>query len=42
MSLDLVLPPITNSWIIIIIGLYKALNRTRNIDCYWEGAVPKV
>ena len=24
-----------------IIGLYIALNRTPNIDCYWVGAVPK-
>ena len=22
-------------------GLFIALNRTPNIDCYWEGAVPK-
>ena len=27
-------------WIISIIWLYKALNRTPNIDCYWVGAVP--
>ena len=35
-----VLPPLSNSWIIIIIWLYIALNRTPNIDCYWVGAVP--
>ena len=35
-------PPLSNSWIIIIIWLYIALNRTPNIDCYWVGAVPKV
>ena len=34
--------PLSNSWIIIIIWLYIALNRTPNIDCYWVGAVPKV
>ena len=27
---------------ILIIGLHIALNRTPNLDCYWEGAVPKV
>ena len=36
-----VLPPFSHSWIIIIIWLYIALNRTPNIDCYWGGAVPK-
>ena len=36
-----VLPPLSNSWIITIIWLYIALNRSPNIDCYWEGAVPK-
>ena len=36
------LPPLSNSWIISIIWLYIALNRTPNIDCYWLGAVPKV
>ena len=35
-GLGCVLPPLTNSWII------TALNMTPNIDCYWEGAVPKV
>ena len=30
--------PFSNSWILIIIGLYIALNRTPNIDCYWVGA----
>ena len=34
--------PLSNSWIINIIWLYIALNRTPNIDCYWVGAVPKV
>ena len=34
-----VLPPLSNSWIITIIWLYIALNRTPNIDCYWVGAV---
>ena len=33
-------PPLSNSWIRIIIWLYLALNRTPNIDCYWVGAVP--
>ena len=37
-----VLSPLSNSWIMIIIWLYIALNRTTNIDCYWVGAVPKV
>ena len=32
-----VLPPLSNSWIIIIIWLYIALHRTPNIDCYWGG-----
>ena len=36
------LPPLSNSWITVIIWLYIALNRTPNIDCYWVGAVPKV
>ena len=37
-------PPLTNRWIINIIGLYIALHRTPNIDCYWGGGggtVPK-
>ena len=34
-----VLPPLTNSWILVILWLYIALNRTPNIDCYWVGAV---
>ena len=34
-------PTLRNSWIIIIIWLYIALNRTPNIDCYCVGAVPK-
>ena len=37
-----VLPPLSNSWIIPVIWLYIALNRTPNKDCYWGGAVPKV
>ena len=37
-----VLPPLSNSWRIIIIWLYIALNRTPNVDCYWVGAVPKL
>ena len=39
-----VLPPLTNSWIIVIICLYIALNRTPNINCYLGGggAVPNV
>ena len=37
-----VLPPLSNSWIVVIIWLYIALNRTPKIDCYWVGAVPKV
>ena len=32
-----VLPPLSNSWIILIIWLYIALNRTPNMDCYWGG-----
>ena len=35
-------PPLSNSWIISIIGLYIALNRTLNINCYWGGAVPNI
>ena len=34
--------PLSNSWIISIIWLYIALNRTPTVDCYWVGAVPKV
>ena len=34
--------PPSNSWTIIIIWFYIALNRTPNIDCYWGGAVPQV
>ena len=30
-------PPLSNSWITIIIWLYIALNRTPNIDCYRGG-----
>ena len=35
-------PPLSNSWAILIMWLYIALNRTPNIDCYWVGAVPKL
>ena len=35
-------PSLSNSWIISIIWLFIALNRTPNIDCYWVGAVPKL
>ena len=35
-------PPLTNSWTIILIGLYIALYMTPNIGCYWEGAVPNL
>ena len=35
-------PPLSSSWIIIRIGLCIALESTPNIDCYWEGAVPKL
>ena len=34
-----VLPPLSNSWIIIVIWLYIALDRTPNIDCYWGGSI---
>ena len=37
-----VLPPLSNSWIILIIWCYIALNRTPNIHCYWVGAVPNL
>ena len=40
-----VLPPLSNSWIISIIGPYIALDGTANVDCYFGGgggAVPKV
>ena len=44
MCLYWVLPPLSNSWIlsIFIMGLYIALNRTPNIDCYCVGAVPNL
>ena len=29
--------PLSNSWIMTIIWLCIALNRTPNIDCYWGG-----
>ena len=41
-GLGSVLPPFSNSWIIIIIWLYIAPHRNPNIDCYWVGALPKV
>ena len=40
-GLGWVLPPLSNSWIMTVIWLYIALNRTPNVDCYWVGAVPK-
>ena len=40
--IDWVLPPLSNNWIIVLIWLYMALNRTPNIDCYWVEAVPKL
>ena len=40
-SLAWVLPPLSNSWIIFIVWLYIALNKTPNIDCYWGGQYPK-
>ena len=36
-----ILPPLSDSWIMKIIWLYIALNRTPKIDCYWVRAVPK-
>ena len=36
-GLGWVLPPLSNSWIILIIWLYITLKRTPNIDCYWAG-----
>ena len=33
--------PLSNSWIIIRIWAYIALNRTPNMDCYWMGQYPK-
>ena len=32
-----ILPPLSNSWIIFIIWLHIARNRTPNINCYWVG-----
>ena len=40
-SIVCVLPPLSISWIIFILYLCIALNRTPNIDCYWVGAEPK-
>ena len=40
-GLGWVLRPPSNSWIIIVIGLYIALNRTPNIDCYLGGQYPR-
>ena len=37
-----ILPPLSNSWVIIKIWIYTALNRTTNIDCYCVGAVPNL
>ena len=36
-SLDGILPPLSNRWLIGIIGLYIARNRTPNVDCYGGG-----
>ena len=36
------LPPLSNSWIILKIWLYIALNRTPNIDCYWQYPIYRV
>ena len=36
------LRPLSNSWIILIIWLYIAVNRTPIIDCYLVGAVPNL
>ena len=33
-----ILPPLSNSGMIINIWLYIALNGSPNIDCYWVGA----
>ena len=41
-GLGWILPPLRSSWIIFIIRLYIALNRTPNMDCYRVGEVPKV
>ena len=37
-----VLPPLSNTWIIVIIWLYIALNRTPHIDCPGRGGVPNL
>ena len=37
-----VLPPLSNSWMIVILWLYIALNRTPTIACHWVGAVPNL
>ena len=34
--------PLSNSWIIVLIWLCKALNRTPNIDSYWVGGCTQV
>ena len=41
-NIDWVLPPLSNSWIMNIIWLYKALNRNPNMNCYRGGGVPKI
>ena len=38
----MLVPPLSNSWIINMIWLYIDLNMTPSIDCYWVGAVLKV
>ena len=35
-----VLPPLCNSWMIMIVKFYIALNITPSVDCYRVGAVP--
>ena len=35
-------PPLSNSWIVSIIWVYIALNRTPNIDCYWGGSTQAI
>ena len=40
--IEWVLPPLSNSWIMNIIWLYIALNRTPSIDCYWGGSTQMI
>ena len=39
---DWILPPLSNSWVIFRIWIYKALNSSPIVDCYCMEAVPKV